>query len=235
VRVKKVCPDPLTLLKENARQCGIEMRDKMTFRELLEKVVFDDVWVTLQKDYSMKNEAFEAYFKVFNQLKKLTPEPNHDDFLLVVARVEDGFEPGTYTYEVFGVKPNNNDHYALELKAWSEWLSFEVVEKCVEEYGAAAFVSHSLYELTFFGFDASDVEVNIKAEIELLNERLSEIENGQAKLVSWDEVCESIGYVDEHTAEEIELQLEQFKRIAAENEKIYQMLLSSEFRNNPVC
>jgi hypothetical protein len=141
VRVKKVCPDPLTLLKENARQCGIEMRDKMTFRELLEKVVFDDVWVTLQKDYSMKNEAFEAYFKVFNQLKKLTPEPNHDDFLLVVARVEDGFEPGTYTYEVFGVKPNNNDHYALELKAWSEWLSF---------------VAHSLYELTFFGYDTSD-------------------------------------------------------------------------------
>jgi hypothetical protein len=206
------------------------MRDKMTFRELLEKVVFDDVWITLQKEYSMKNEAFEAYFKVFNQLKRLTPEPNHDDFRLVVARVEDGFEPGTYTYEVFGVKPNNNDHYALELKAWSEWLSFEVVEKCVEEYGMAAFVAYSLYELTFFGFDASDVEVNIKAEIELVKERLSEIENGTAELVSWDEVCESIGYVDERTAEEIELQHKQLKRIAAENEKIYEMLLSSQTR-----
>lgn len=164
----------------------------MTFRELLEKVVFDDVWITLQKEYSMKNEAFEAYFKVINQLKGLTPQPNHDDFRLVVARVEDGLEPGTYTYEVFGVNPNDNVHYALELIAWSEWLSFEVVEKCVEEYGVAAFVAHTLYELTFFGFDASDVEVNIKREIELLNERLSEIENGTAELVSWDEISESI-------------------------------------------
>ncbi len=81
------------------------MRDKMTFKELLNKVVFDDAWVTLQKDYSMKNEAFEAY-------------------------------------------------------------------------------------------------------------------------------CESIGYVDEraHTAEEIKLQHEQYKRIEAENEKIYEMLLSSQTR-----
>jgi hypothetical protein len=52
--------------------------NEQTFKELLNKVVFDDVWVTLQKEYSMKNEAFEAYFKVFNQLKRLTPKPNHD-------------------------------------------------------------------------------------------------------------------------------------------------------------
>lgn len=202
----------------------------MTFRGLLEKVVFDDVWITLHKEYCMKNEAFEAYFKVFNQLKGLTPEPNHDDFRLVVARVEDGLEPGTYAYDVFGVKPNDNVHYALELLAWSKWLSFEVVEKCVEAYGAAAFVAHSLYELTFFGFDASDVEVNIQREIELLNERHREIENGTAELVSWDEVSENIGYVDDRTAEEKELQHKQFEQIAAENEKIYEMLLSSETR-----
>ncbi len=202
----------------------------MTFRELLEKVLFDDVWIKFDKEYCMKNEAFEAYFKVFNQLKGLTPEPNHDDFRLVVARVEDGLEPGTYTYDVFGVKPNDSDRYALELLPWSKWLSFEVVEKCVEVYGAAAFVAHCLYELTFFGFDASDVEVNVKREIELLNERHREIEDGTAELVSWDEVCEKIGYVDDRTAEEKELQHKQFERIAAENEKIYKMLLSSETR-----
>ncbi len=60
----------------------------MTFRELLEKVVFDGVWLTFNKEYCMKGEAFEDYFKVFNQLKGLTPEPNHDDFRLVVDCVE---------------------------------------------------------------------------------------------------------------------------------------------------
>ncbi len=205
----------------------------MTFRDLLEKVVFDDVRITFHTEYCMNNEACEAYFKVFNQLKGLTPEPNHDDFRLVVARVEDGLEPGTYTYDVFGVKPDDNDHYALELLPWSKWLSFEVVEKCVEVYGAAAVVAHCLYELTFFGFDASDVEVNIKREIEILNERHREIENGTAELVSWEEVIENIGYVDDRTAEEKEQQHKQFARIAAENEKIYKMLLSSETHRGP--
>lgn len=203
----------------------------MTFKELLEKVAFDDIWITLQREYCMENEVFEAYCKVFSQFKGLTPEPNDDELRLAVVRVEDGFEPGTYIYDVFGVKPNDrndNAHYALEMSTWGKWLSFEVVEKCVEAYGAAAFVAHSLYELTFFGFDASDVEANTKREKELLNKRHREIENGTAELVSWDEVCESIGYVDERTAEEKELQHKQFEKIAAENEKIYEMLLSSE-------
>jgi hypothetical protein len=208
------------------------MRDKMTFRGLLEIVVFDAVWITLQKEYCLKDEALESYFSAFCQLKKLTPEPNHDNFRLVVARVEDGLEPGTYTFDVFGVKPNDKVHYALELLAWSKWLSFVVVDKCVEEYGVAAFVAHSLYELTFFGFDASDVEVNIGREIEILNERHREIKTGTAELVSWDEVSESIGYPDERTAEEKELQHEQFERIATENEKIYETLLSPETRGS---
>lgn len=87
----------------------------MTFKELLKAVVFDDVWIELQKEYRMKDKAFEAYFKVFNQLKGLIPDPNHDHFRLVVARVENGFAPGTFTYEVFGCKIGDNNYYALEM------------------------------------------------------------------------------------------------------------------------
>ena len=118
----------------------------MTFKELLKTVVFDDVWTELKKEYSMKDEAFEMYFKAFNQLKELTPEPNHDAFRLVVARVEDGLTPGTFIYDVFG----------------------------------------------------------IKMEIEILKKRREEIENGTAVLLSWDEVCKDIGYVDDRTEEEKE-------------------------------
>lgn len=44
----------------------------MTFKELLKTVVFDDVWRELKQEYSMKDEAFEMYFKAFNQLKDST-------------------------------------------------------------------------------------------------------------------------------------------------------------------
>ena len=198
----------------------------MIFKELLKTVAFDDVWTELKKEYSLKDEEFEAYFKAFKQLNELTPEPNNDGFRLVVARVEDGFEPGTFNYDVFGTKPGDSEHYALEFSSWSKLLSFEVVEKCVEVYSAVVVAAHSLYEFTFFGYDADEVQAKTNMEIEILNERCNEIENGTVELVSFDEVCKKIGYVYNRTEEEKELKHKQFERINAENKKIYEMLLS---------
>ncbi len=164
----------------------------MTFMELLETVLFEDVWTELDKEYSLKDGAFEAYLRVFNQLKTLTPGPNHEGFRLAVVKVEDEFEPGKFIHDVFGIKPEDKEHYALEMSPWGKWLSLIVVEKCIETYGAAAFVAHSLYELTFFGYDAFDVEKRIKKEIEILKEQHEEIENGTAKYVSWEEVCQNL-------------------------------------------
>jgi hypothetical protein len=198
----------------------------MTFKELLDTVSFEKVWQELKKEYGLEDGAFEVYLRVFLQLKELMPGPNLDLMRLAVARVEDGLEPGTYIYDVFGIKPGDNEHYALELLSWSQWLSFEVVEKCIETYGASVVVAHSLYEVTFFGYDAADVEINVKEEIDILKERRKKLEDGNAKLIPWDEVCKNIGCVDERTEEEKELQHKQFERINADNKRVYEMLLS---------
>ncbi|WP_446787514.1 DUF6557 family protein [Macellibacteroides fermentans] len=203
-----------------------ESGDFMIFRDLIKSVVFDDVWEELNKVYSMKDGGFEAYQRVFNQLKELMPELNDDGFRLIVARVEDKFEPGTFIFEVFGIKPGDKDHYALELSPWEEWLSFEVIEKCIEVYDAAAVVAHFIYGLTFFGYDVSDVQANIKREIEILGERQEEIENGTAKLISLDAVRKNYGFIDNRTEEEKELQHKQFEWIIAENKRVYEELLS---------
>jgi hypothetical protein len=200
--------------------------DYMTFGELLKTVVFDDIYAEIKKEYFMKEKALGVYLKVFNQLKELTPEPDHGGIRLAVARVEDELEPGTFIYDVFGIKAGDNNHYALELLPWREWLSFEVVEKCIEVYDAAVVVAHSLYELTFFGYDADEVEIKTKKEMEILEERHEEIENGTANFVSWDKVCKDIGYIDDRTEEEKELQHKQFERINNENKKVYEMLLT---------
>jgi hypothetical protein len=122
----------------------------MIFKESLEIVIFDEVWTELNKEYSLKNKEFEVYLRVFNQLKELTPEANRDSFSLAVVKFEDGFEPGKFVYDVFGIKITDKEHYALEMLPWKEWLSLIVIEKCIETYGSAAVVSHSLYELTFW-------------------------------------------------------------------------------------
>lgn len=89
-----------------------ESGDFMILKDLIKSVVFDDVWNELNKEYSMKDRALEAYLRVFNQLKELMPGPNHDDFRLVVARVEDEFEPGTF---IFGVLIENG---TAEFASW---------------------------------------------------------------------------------------------------------------------
>lgn len=91
-----------------------ESGDFMILKDLIKSVVFDDVWNELNKEYSMKDRALEAYLRVFNQLKELMPGPNHDDFRLVVARVEDEFEPGTL---IFGVLIENG---TAEFASWDE-------------------------------------------------------------------------------------------------------------------
>ena len=96
-----------------------ESGDFMILKDLIKPVVFDNVWTELNKEYSMKDGALEVYLKVFDQLKELTPGLNHDDLRLVVAMVEDKFEPGTFI--------------------------FEVMENCIKAYGAAAVVAHTLW------------------------------------------------------------------------------------------
>jgi len=59
-----------------------------------------------------------------------------------------------------------------------------------------------------------------------LKRRHEEIENGTAKLLSWKEFCKDVGYIDDRTEEEKELEQKQFERINAENKKIYEFLLS---------
>ena len=200
--------------------------DFMTFKELLETVIFDDIWKELNKEYFLNDGAFEPYLGVFNQLKKLTPEPCHDRFRLAVVRVEDGFEPGNFIYDVFGIKPDDKERYALEVLPWKKWLSFEVIDKCIEVHSAAVVVAHSLYELTFFGYDAIEVEERIKKEIEIiLNERHKEFENGTAKYVPWEEVCKELGYAGNRTEKEKELEYSQLERINAENKMVYEEML----------
>lgn len=196
----------------------------MTFKELINSVNYDDVWTVIDKEYENKDGAYEAYKRVFEELKSLLPKACEPPITLVVAKVEDYFEAGTFIFDVFGIQNGDESHYALEMTPWNEWLSFKVLDKCVEAYGMADVVAHVLYEMTFFGYSANAVDDRVTKEKQILNERHEETENGTAQLIPFNEAMAELGYVDKRSEEEKEQQRKEYVRITAENQKVYVML-----------
>ncbi|MBA7545077.1 hypothetical protein ES705_37440 [subsurface metagenome] len=197
----------------------------MIFKELINTVNYDHVWAVLNEEYDHKDDAYEAYKNVLEELKTLKPRQCEPPITLIVAKIEDCIEPGTYIFNVFGIIKGDKNHYALEMTFWDEWLSFNVLEKCLEVYGNADAVAHSLYEMTFFGYSSKAVDKRVKEEKRILDKGVREIENGASQLISYEEAMAKIGFIDKRTPGEKEKEYREYKRISAMNEKIYKMLL----------
>ncbi|MCL6088171.1 MAG: hypothetical protein M1475_07135 [Actinobacteria bacterium] len=197
----------------------------MIFKELINSVNYDDVWQVLDKEYEHEDGAYEAYKNVLEELKILEPEPCEPPITLVVARIEECLKAGEFIFTVFGMIKDDENHYALEMTSWNEWLNFNVLDKSVEVYGAADVVAHALYEMTFFGYCSKVVSKRVEEEKHILDERYDEIQSGTAQLIPFEEVMAETNYVDKRTPEEKEKEYRECERINAKNEKIYKMLL----------
>lgn len=197
----------------------------MTFKELIHGLNYDDIWRVLAQEYSLEEGAYETYKRVFEDLKTLEPDPYDSKTTLVVAKVEDCFEAGSFIFDIFGLEEGDESHYALEMTSWSEWLNFKVLDKSIELYGAAAVVAHAIYEMTFFGYSSESVDERVQHEKHILEERYDEVQNGTAELIPLDKAMAKIGYTDNRTPEEKAEQSKEFERISAKNKKVYNMLL----------
>jgi len=197
----------------------------MIFKELINIVNYDHVWAVLDKEYDHKEGARKAYKNVIEELKTLKPGQCEPPITLVMIKIEDCLEPGTYIFDIFGIIKGDKNHYALEMTSWNEWLNFTVLDKCLEVYGNADIVAHSLYEMTFFGYCSKTVDKRVKKEKRILDKSIREIENDTSQLISHEEVMAKIGFIDKRTSEEKEKENKEYKRITAMNEKIYKILL----------
>lgn len=199
----------------------------MLFQDLIRNINYKGVWEVLDQEYHHKPGAHEAYQRILEELQALQAQSNKKVITIVVARVEDVSNPGTFIYEVFGMKEGDQDRYGLEMTPWDEWLNFYVLNKSIEIYGAVTVVAHTLYEMTFFGYSAGEVAKRVDEEKQILTERLEEIEAGNTKWMTGEELRESLGITDKRTAEEREQRKRQVEKVHAENEKVYKELLSN--------
>ena len=61
-------------------------------------------------------------------------------------------------FDVFAVKPDSREHYAVEYTSWKELLSCDVLPRSIKQYGIDAVAAAILYEMTFFGMEENAVE-----------------------------------------------------------------------------
>ena len=196
----------------------------MIFKNLINSVNYDDVWIVLVREYKLKKSAYEVYKKVLEQLKSLEPKPCDPPVTCVIAKVEDFLSPGEIVFDLFGIIDGHENHYALEMNSWNEWLDFNVLDKSIEVYGPADVLAHALYEMTFFGYSSKNVYEKVEEEKHILDERIKEIENGTAQYVNFEEVMSKTKYAYKRTPEEKEKEYKEYEQIAAKNEMVYKML-----------
>ena len=197
----------------------------MIFKKLINSVYYDEVWAVLVKEYKLKDDAYEVYKSVFEELKIFKPKPCKPPITLVLAKIEDYSEAGKFIFEVFGIIKGDKNHYALEMTSWNEWLSFNVLDKSIKVYGAADVVAHALYEMTFFGYSSKTVDEKVEEEKYILNKSKEEIQNDTAHYLHFEEAKTKTNYIDKRTLEEKEKEHKECEQITAKNEKIYKMLL----------
>lgn len=93
--------------------------------------------------------------------------------------------------------------YAFEFNDWKEILGYSVSDVSIKEYGINVVASTIFDEMTFFGLEYEKVNERTEEEMNILDERIKEIEEHPENLKPISEVFEKFG-LEPETQEEIE-------------------------------
>lgn len=156
----------------------------MNFQELLNQCDWDEIWSHIILNYEDQSHLHDAYHRVYKKLCVI--EGVESSMRIIVAKVvEDdgdtwidvsGVNGTTYRESEDYVGFNLNESildkevkYALEFTDWQKWLLMEIDSENFTHFNNAEIAAHCLWELTFIGFDESEVDAvsdHIKSTVE---------------------------------------------------------------------
>lgn len=133
----------------------------MKFLELLKKYKINEIEDKIKELFPDQIECLKngSYANMINKLYGITPIET--DYSIIIEKIETIFEKcidvsaKNKAYEDDGVK------WAIELTPWEEWLSMEVEEKTLNEFSELEIIAYCLGEMSFLGFNQSNVEKKI--------------------------------------------------------------------------
>lgn len=191
----------------------------MKFIELIKQVDINEVIDYLITEKDEPEKVREGYLSVYAKLLELPIEDS--SYKLYVVNQKGISEDDEYI-EVLGYDNEDGVSYSLSFSTWSTWLGSEVIEKSVNTFGVVAFVANCLYDMTFMGFN----EECIQNELEILKDRVKEVEEGTATYYTFEEVVSHLNEktglnyeIKERTEEEERERQEELQKISEYNEK----------------
>lgn len=178
----------------------------MLLTELLKKCNYDDVYKKICIIVDIKNDSYEYYLKMFNELKNLEYNKNEVDKCIYITEMPDEFGQygmnyySTYMLQESDIEKFKNKEineiikYDFVFNDWKEILGYTVSDTCIFKYGVELIVGIILYELSFLGNDYKTVKTKNADLIKILTERVNDFKAENVRCYSGEEV---INYLKE--------------------------------------
>lgn len=128
----------------------------------LKEVVLRHSWEAVRETFLRlfpdQEKSINGYEHVYNELGRLVPTSNEGNFVITMRLIEEDEEA---YYDISGRKKGDLEFYALDFTPWEEWLGFFCDEKSLQAQGELTFIAHCLWEMTFDGFEQSQIQENL--------------------------------------------------------------------------
>lgn len=133
----------------------------MIFNELIKSNHWLSVKEVLLSLYPDQEESTDAYEMVYQKLLEMNQAESDMQIVLTDCFDDETGEPSHV--DVAGAKCNatdseNGTSWAIEFVPWNEWLGMEISEETPSNFTELEIIAHCLYELTFIGFDETEIQ-----------------------------------------------------------------------------
>jgi hypothetical protein len=146
----------------------------MNFKDVVTRTPWANVETQLLKSYPNANVS--RHGQAYEILKSLEAKPNPMRIVLEILQPASLEEPaevdvfglnGTLrrAFETFALEvadgtlelTDQEMPYALDVTPWEDWLGMQIDPSSLKRFDPAELVAHCLWELTFHGFEPSDI------------------------------------------------------------------------------
>lgn len=175
----------------------MKLRDLLI--EVLNQFTHDEIINRLIELYPAMGDSKEAYYNVVSQLQYIDPIEDEKGMKLDISHVHNVWEDLDLDDDIYehvsGVTPDG-EHWAIEYTPWEKWLGYEITQETLKYYSKLDILVHSMWEMTFAGFDQETIKNKIDALNKSIDDIKEDIANGGTGGMKFNNVDDFMNYID---------------------------------------